>query len=50
LIDDKVAETWNTPADWKLKAQLVFGKPLGQPGEKTFKPLEERVKFFGGKL
>ena len=30
-------------------AQLVFGTPAGAPrgGEKTFKPLEERVMVFG---
>ena len=50
LIDQKVTQTWGIPDDWQLKAQLVFGKPAGQPGEKTFKPLEERVKFFGGKF
>ena len=34
-----------------MRAQLVFGTPYGGPrgGEKTFKPLEERVKVFGGR-
>lgn len=34
-----------------MRAQLVFGAPVGGPrgGEKTFKPLEERVKVFGMK-
>jgi len=27
-------------------AQLPFGKPTVIPGEKEFKPLEERVKVF----
>lgn len=32
-----------------MRAQLVFGTPFGGPrgGEKTFKPLEGRVKVFG---
>ena len=32
-----------------MRAQLVFGTPTGGPrgGEKTFKPLEERLKVFG---
>ncbi|POR33446.1 Putative nitroreductase HBN1 [Tolypocladium paradoxum] len=47
LIDAKVAETWGLPASWKLNAQLVFGGRAGEPGEKQFKPLEERVKVFG---
>jgi predicted oxidoreductase (fatty acid repression mutant protein) len=46
LIDEKVKKTWNLPASWKLIAQMPFGKPTDQPGEKEFQPLEERVKFF----
>ncbi|KAJ9309053.1 hypothetical protein DTO217A2_1422 [Paecilomyces variotii] len=42
-----VAQKWNVPAEWKLIAQLVFGKPEGQPGEKTQKPINERVKIYG---
>ena len=35
-------ETWNLPASWKPKAQLVFGTPIGGPRQvKTFKPIEE---------
>ncbi|MGN7166098.1 nitroreductase family protein [Paenibacillus cellulositrophicus] len=46
LIDQKVAAEWNIPASWKLIAQMPFGKPTVQPGEKEFKPLEDRVKVF----
>ena len=46
LIDDEVASTWNLPSTWKLIAQMPFGKPTAEPGEKTFQPLEERVKFY----
>jgi Predicted oxidoreductase related to nitroreductase len=31
--------------DWV--AQLVFGSPEAQAGEKTYKPIEDRVKIFG---
>ncbi|KAJ5899770.1 hypothetical protein N7495_004514 [Penicillium taxi] len=41
------AEKWSIPADWRLIAQLVFGNPEGAAGEKTQKPVEERVKFYG---
>lgn len=47
LIDSHVQEQWNLPTSWKLDAQLVFGTPTGEPGEKTFLPLEGRFKVFG---
>ncbi|MGC4376622.1 nitroreductase family protein [Fictibacillus sp. Mic-4] len=46
LIDDQVKQEWNIPAEWKLIAQMPFGKPTVQPGEKEFKPLEDRIKVF----
>jgi len=46
LIDESVAKEWNIPASWKLIAQMPFGMPIGGPGEKDFKPLEDRIKVF----
>jgi predicted oxidoreductase (fatty acid repression mutant protein) len=46
LIDDEVRNEWNIPKEWKLIAQMPFGNPTIQPGEKTFQPLEDRVKIF----
>lgn len=46
LIDTRLETEFNVPVTWNLKAQMVFGKPTGQPGEKEFRPVEERVKFF----
>lgn len=46
LIDAAVKERWSIPADWKLLAQMPFGKPTAAPGDKEFQPLAERVKFF----
>ncbi|MFK4340101.1 MULTISPECIES: nitroreductase family protein [unclassified Paenibacillus] len=46
LIDEKVKNEWNIPEHWKLIAELPFGKPTFQPGEKEFQPVEERVKTF----
>jgi len=47
LIDAKVAAEWNIPVEWELNAQLVFGTPAAPAGEKTFQPIEERVKVYG---
>ncbi|OJD10647.1 hypothetical protein AJ78_08395 [Emergomyces pasteurianus Ep9510] len=49
MIDDAVAKAWSIPAEWELIAQMVFGTGVGEPMEKTFKPLEDRVKVFGAK-
>jgi len=46
LIDQAVADEWNISLHWKLIAQMPFGKPIAQPGEKEFQPLEERIKVF----
>ncbi|ANY69978.1 nitroreductase [Paenibacillus sp. BIHB 4019] len=46
LIDEKVKATFGLPESWGLIAQMPFGKPTAEPGEKTFQPLEERVKVF----
>ncbi|PYI13605.1 Nitroreductase [Aspergillus japonicus CBS 114.51] len=48
LIDDKVASTFEVPAQWKLRAQLVFGVPEGgPPPPKEKKPLEELIRVLG---
>lgn len=46
LIDESVAKEWNIPASWKLIAEMPFGTPIDGPGEKEFKPLEDRIKVF----
>ncbi|WHY11918.1 nitroreductase family protein [Peribacillus frigoritolerans] len=46
LIDDEVRKTWDISRDWKLIAQMPFGKPTSEPGDKDFSPLEERVKYY----
>lgn len=49
LIDLRVQTEWNVPTTWNMKSQLVFGKPT--PGaslrDKTFNPLEDRIKVYG---
>ena len=46
VIDDEVAETFDIPENWKLRAQLVFGSIEGPVGEKTFMDDKERFKKF----
>lgn len=46
LIDDEVKKDWNIPNEWKLIGQMPFGKPTATPGDKEFKPLEDRIKVF----
>ncbi|MFJ7938845.1 nitroreductase family protein [Peribacillus sp. NPDC096622] len=46
LIDDEVRKTWDISCDWKLIAQMPFGKPTAEPGDKDFSPLEERVNYY----
>lgn len=43
IIDDEVKETFNIPQEWRLIAQMPFGKPLAPAGEKEFLPIGERV-------
>lgn len=46
LIDDEVKREWGVPSNWKLIAQMPFGKPTANPDEKEFLSLEERFKIF----
>lgn len=47
LIDGAVAAEWGIPADWTLRAQMVFGGIAAAPGDKAFGPVGERLKVFG---
>ncbi|MDH0030393.1 MULTISPECIES: nitroreductase family protein [unclassified Acinetobacter] len=46
IIDAEVAETFDTPANWKLRAQLVFGSIEAPAGEKTYMDDAARFKTF----
>lgn len=46
IIDEAVAKEFGIPSSWHLNAQMPFGVPVNEPGAKSFKPLEERVKVF----
>ena len=45
VIDDSVKREWDIPVKWKLLAQMPFGKPTDDLGEKEVMPLEERIKI-----
>lgn len=46
IIDAEVAETFDIPANWKLRAQLVFGSIEAPAGEKTYMDDAARFKTF----
>lgn len=46
LIDQAVRREWNLPDHWTLMAEMPFGLPTGDPGDKEFKDLSERVRVF----
>ena len=46
IVDAEVAETFDIPSNWKLRAQLVFGSIEAEAGEKTFMDDAERFKTF----
>ena len=43
IIDEEVAKTFNIPASWKLRGQLVFGSIEASAGEKTF--IDDAIRF-----
>ena len=46
LIEDQIREEWNIPDGWKMRAQMPFGKPISQPKEKEFQPIEDRIMVY----
>ncbi len=46
LIDGAVKQEWDIPAEYKLIAQMPFGKPLAPPDLKDFLPIETRFQIF----
>ncbi|KZT58364.1 Nitroreductase-like protein [Calocera cornea HHB12733] len=47
LIDEKFRDNYKLPVTWQLVAQMPFGAPAAEPGEKTFLDMDERFKVFG---
>lgn len=46
LIDETIQKEWGIDSNWRLMAQMPFGVPTAQPGDKTHQPLENRLKVF----
>ncbi|MDM1343397.1 MULTISPECIES: nitroreductase family protein [Acinetobacter] len=46
IVDEQVHAEWNIPANWKLRAQLVFGSIEGETHAKDYLADEERFKIF----
>ena len=46
LIENDIKKEWSIPDNWKLIAQMPFGKPTAEPDEKQFQPLEDRIRVF----
>ena len=47
LVEEDVKKTWKLDPSWKLLAQMPFGSVEAPAGEKSFNPIEDRVKVFG---
>lgn len=46
IIEEQVKNQWNIESNWKLIAQMPFGKPTAEPDEKQYIPIEQRVRVF----
>lgn len=46
LINHQVHKNWDLPEHWLLIAQMPFGQPAAEPGQKSYQPFEERIKTF----
>ncbi|TCZ76340.1 nitroreductase family protein [Paenibacillus albiflavus] len=45
LIDEQVKSKWGIPEGWSLVAQMPFGWPAEQAGQRSFLPFEDVVKW-----
>lgn len=46
LIEEEVRNEWNIPENWEMRAQMPFGKPTAETGDKEFKSLEDRIRVY----
>lgn len=45
LVEADCRRMFSMPDEWRLVAQMPFGRPLDIPGEKSFVPLDERIRI-----
>ena len=46
LIDENIHSEYSIPENWQLLAQMPFGSIISPAQDKTFLPIEERIKIF----
>ncbi len=46
VISEEVRKTWDVPENWRLIAQMPFGAPTGEPGEKQYPSVDDVVKVY----
>ena len=47
LVDEDAAKAFSVPDSWELVAQMPFGNIVEPAGEKTYQPVNERMKVLG---
>lgn len=47
LVDEDAAKAYAIPDSWELVAQMPFGNIVEPAGEKTYQPVNERMKVLG---
>ena len=45
LVEADCRRMFSQPDEWRLVAQMPFGRPLDVPGEKSEVPLDERIRI-----
>lgn len=45
-ITERVRKEWNIPEEWEFISQMPFGNIIAPPDEKTFLPIEKRLKVY----
>lgn len=46
VIENRVKKEWEIPSNWKMIAQMPFGKPTNEPPEKEFADIDKFFKLY----